>query len=451
MMKSGPIAAVETHQKDEPNYCMNVSPRVQGKPARFFGQYVLSGAFLLAMLGWGAGFYGPPIFLSVVIKRTGWSLGFVSSAVTIHFLCGAFVIANLPFFYRRFGLPVVTDVGAIILATGVLGWSLAWLHWQLVIAAVLTGTGWVTMGAAALNAIVSPWFVRTRVAALSTAYNGASVGGVIMSPLWATLIANYSFLIAAVVIGTTMVCIVLAMSHTIFSKTPEQLGQLPDGDVPSKTVVSLTSPNARALSETSLWRNRTFMTLATGMALGLFAQIGLIAHLFSVLAPRLGDQMAGWAMALVTACAVGGRFLVGWSMPVHADRRLVTCLSYVVQLAGSLVLLASGGERILLLILGIVLFGSGIGNNTSLPPLIAQREFVKEDVQRIVSLIIAIGQGTYAFAPAVFGFLRSFAPQLLGLPGAGSAAFFAAAALIQGMAIASFLIGRQRQAETWGS
>ena len=59
-----------------------------------------------------------------------------------------------------------------------------------------------------------------------------------------------------------------------------------------------------------------------------------------------------------------------------------------------------------LLLLGVLLFGVGIGNVTSMPPLIAQVEFVKEDVPRVVALVVAIGQATYAFAPAVFGLVR---------------------------------------------
>ena len=47
-----------------------------------------------------------------------------------------------------------------------------------------------------------------------------------------------------------------------------------------------------------------------------------------------------------------------------------------------------------------LLFGAGIGNTTSLPPLIAQVEFVTEDVARVIALIVAVAQGTYAFAPA---------------------------------------------------
>ena len=170
------------------------------------------------------------------------------------------------------------------------------------------------------------------------------------------------------------------------------------------------------------------------MALGLFAQIGLIAHLFSLLIPALGTQGAGLAMGLATASAIAGRTIVGWAMPVGADRRLVACVSYAVQIIGSIVLVAAG-HGVMLLLLGSILFGAGIGNATSLPPLIAQIEFVRRDVPRVVALIVAIGQGTYAFAPAVFGIVREL----------GSApAFFAAAALIQVLAICCFLAGRRR-------
>src|SRR5262249_5745381 len=58
-----------------------------------------------------------------------------------------------------------------------------------------------------------------------------------------------------------------------------------------------------------------------------------------------------------------------------------------------------------------ILFGAGIGNATSLPPLIAQVEFVREDVPRAVPLMVAIAQASYAFAPAAFGFIRECAPQ----------------------------------------
>ena len=419
------------------------------KAAPFFGWRVVWSAFLLAIFGWGVGFYGPPVFLHAVIERSGWPLALVSSAVTLHFLVGVAVVANLPKLYARFGVPAITVAGALSLAAGVLGWALAAEPWQLFAAAFFSGTGWVAMGAAAVNAIVAPWFVQRRPAALSTAYNGASVGGVLLSPLWVVLIAQVGFVQAAILVGGVMILLVWFLSRTVFSKTPSSLGQAPDGeaaeDASDAVARGVTAIGARPLPGLALWSNAGFLTLAAGMALGLFAQIGLIAHLVVMLAPALGAKGAGLAMGLATACAILGRSLVGWLMPAGADRRLVACASYAVQLAGSLIFIAAAGESVPLLLLGVVLFGAGIGNATSLPPLIAQAEHVKDEVQRVVSLIVAMGQASYAFAPAVFGLLASFAPALLGLPPGDTTLLFAAAAIIQLLAIGCFLLGRRKR------
>src|ERR1700756_4936099 len=89
----------------------------------FYGWRVVSAAFVLAVFGWGIGFYGPPVFLSVLHETRGWPLALLSTAVTVHFLTGAVVGANLPALYRRFCPPTVTKTGALCLAVGVLGWS----------------------------------------------------------------------------------------------------------------------------------------------------------------------------------------------------------------------------------------------------------------------------------------------------------------------------------------
>jgi len=415
------------------------------KSGVFFGRYVLAAAFVLAIFGWGAGFYGPPVFLSAVVARTGWSVEFVSATVTVHFLCGALVIACLPRLFRRFGVARVVGVGVLVLAAGLIGWSLAPTPWVLVVAAVCTGAGWVTMGAAALNAIIAPWFVRTRPKALSMAYNGASLGGVIMSPLWAGLIARYSFFVAAIVVVTVMVPVVLLLSGLVFARTPERMGQSPDGEPPVPDPVAPRPADHAAA--TSLWRDRSFLTLAGAMALGLFAQIGLLTHLFSVLVPRMGDQTAGWVMASITAASIAGRFVAGRLISSGVDRRAVACLSYGVQLAGSLVLVASGGVHVPLLLVGSILFGSGVGNATSLPPLIAQQEFTERNTQRAVATAIAIAQGTYAFAPVAFGVLVGASSATIGSSVPGATALFVAAALVQAFAVGSVLIGRRRKTE----
>ena len=414
------------------------------KPGAFYGWRVVGAAFIVGIFGWGLGFYGPAVYLHAVRELRGWSLPLVSVAVTAHFLIGAIVVANLPKLYRRFGVSAVTKAGALSLGAGVTGWAVAQAPWQLFAATLLSGAGWAAMGAAAVNQIVSPWFMRARPAALSMAYNGASVGGIVFSPLWVAAIALMSFPLAAPAIGVVTVLTIWLVADLTLAKTPRQMGLLPDGDAIGVAAIPVASPSAKPLPGSRLWRDPKFLTLSAGMALGLFAQIGLIAHLFSLLVPALGAQSAGLAMGAATAAAILGRTLVGWLMPAGADRRLVACASYGVQIAGSIACLVAAGTNIPLLLVGVILFGAGIGNATSLPPLIAQVEFTKEDVPRVVALIVAMAQGGYAFAPAAFGLMRELASRET-FESAGAAPYvFAAAALVQGLAMAALLVGRRR-------
>jgi hypothetical protein len=100
----------------------------------------------------------------------------------------------------------------------------------------------------------------------------------------------------------------------------------------------------------------------------------------------------------------------------------------------------AAGESVPLLLLGVLLFGSGIGNATSLPPLIAQHEFNETDVARVVALIVAIAQASYAFAPVVFGLIRDLSA---GFGNANVPLLFVAAATIQAAAALCLLAGRR--------
>ncbi|MBN9265825.1 MAG: MFS transporter [Hyphomicrobium sp.] len=419
------------------------TPTTFPQATTFHGWRVVGAAFVLAVFGWGLGFYGPPVFLKILREQHGWPIAVISAAVTVHFLVGAFSGANMPALHRRYGAARITRICAVAMASGLLLWAAAREPWQMFAAALLSGAGWGGMSAAALNAIVSPWFVRKRPAALGMAYNGGSVGGILFSPLWVAAISFLGFPLAAAAIGLTAVVTVGVISATLFARTPEQIGLAPDGDAVGKAAVSVTSPHARLLPGALLWRDRTFLTLTAGMALGLFAQLGLITHLFSLLLPAFGAQRAGFAMAFVTVMAVAGRTLLGWLMPIGADRRVISCLGYGMQLAGSLAFLAAGGTNVALLLTGIALFGIGFGNATSLPPLIAQVEFVKEEVLRVVALMVAIGQATYAFAPAAFGLIRELTPPIEGANAGAAPWVFIAAAVFQGLAILAMLAGRK--------
>lgn len=409
----------------------------------FFGWRVTAGAFVLAIFGWGLGFYSLPIFLGTIRETRGWPLGTISGAMTLHLLVGSLMAARLPLLHARIGLARYTQLGAVLISVGLVGWALAWEPWQLYVAAILSGAGWSSMSAVAINAIVSPWFIRTRPAALGMAYNGGSIGGVLFSPLWVLAIATLGFAYAAATLSLAAALIIWVIAATLFAKTPDQMGLRPDGDAQGATVVQVTSPLARPLPGRLLWRDRGFLTLTAAMALSLLAQLGLVSHLFSLLIPAFGTYYAGLGVALITAMAVVGRLLIGLLMPLDADRRVVTCIGYGTQLAGSLAFLAADGTSVPLLLLGLILFGAGFGNATSLPPLVAQIEFVREEVPRVVALVVGIGQAVFAFGPATFGLIRELSAPMEGASSGAAPWVFIAAAVLQGLAIAAMLLGRR--------
>ncbi|MGO4321044.1 MFS transporter [Pseudomonas sp. KB_12] len=398
---------------------------------RFFGKTVLACTFILAIIGWGIGFYGPPIYMQAVMERTGWPIAQVSAAVTLHFLSGTLVIANLPRLYARVGIPAITLLGSIVLGIGVNIWAHANQLWVLYTGAVCSGIGWVTLGAAAVNTLIAPWYVKERPKALGKAYNGASLGGVIFSPLWVLLIERFGFAMAALVISIVAVLLIGVFAFLVFNKSPQSLGQHPDhADQPEPVPISA---GATPWTAMQTLRSASFRTLAAGMSLGLFAQIGLIAHLYSILVGRMGAHDASFAMGLATASAMGGRYVAARLMIQGMNRRQLACLGYAIQMLGTLMLLGLDLHPTVAWI-AVVLIGSGIGNATSLPPLIAQTEFSREQTARVIALMVAISQATYAFAPALFGLVRSLFTD----PNHAIVAVVTAAVVVQGLAIWSF-------------
>ena len=68
-----------------------------------------------AAFGWGLGLHMARRSTPDAVREArGWSLLLVSTAVTVHFLFGAIVVANLPRLYSRFGIPTVTKAVSCI-------------------------------------------------------------------------------------------------------------------------------------------------------------------------------------------------------------------------------------------------------------------------------------------------------------------------------------------------
>jgi MFS family permease len=368
----------------------------------FYGWKIVAVSFLVAAFAWGLGFYGPSIYVNELVRTNGWPVTIVSGAVTFHFLFSAALVIYLADAHARFGLVATTRAGIVAFGLGAIAWAHAIEPWQLYPAAALTGIGWAATSGAAVNAFVSPWFLVKRPLALSHAYNGASIGGVVFTPLWVALIAAIGFKGASIIIaGFGGLLLWLIVGETL-SRTPQSLGLHVD-DLPPHADAAPPPPPSTPRSRASLLADPRILTLSIGFAIGIFAQMGLITHLVVRLSPVLGDFGAAVALSMATICAIVGRFTLVAFIGASGRRR-AAAVNFLIQACGVALLIV--GETPLPLIAGCILFGLGIGNLLSLPPLILQSEQDPVDLGRALALLTAINQVLYAFAPGALGFMR---------------------------------------------
>ena len=270
----------------------------QARGGTFYGWRVVGAAFVLGAFGWGMGFFGPPVFLSVVREARGWPL---VAGVGGRHACISWSARwsgrSCRRLHRRFGAAAVTKAGALCLAAGILGWATATAPWQLFVATRIQRR---RLGRDERGGPQCHRLALVRALAARSAGHGlqrrqhrrrdllAAVGGRHRRARLSRSRPRRS--------APSWRVTMWVLADAVFSRTPQQMGLTPDGDAPGAPPASVTSPTAQPLPGALLWRDRRFLTLAAGMALGLFAQIGLVAHLFSLLVPALGAQRAGLAM-----------------------------------------------------------------------------------------------------------------------------------------------------------
>jgi len=366
----------------------------------YHGWFVVAAAFLVALFGFGLGFYGPGIYLVALKARHAWSIGELSSVITTYYVLGASLLfLGIGSLFQSYGPRKVLIVGIVAMSTGLI--LLTWVArlWRVYAAFALMSVGWATMSGAAINILVAPWFERRRGLAISWALNGASAGGVIIAPPLTFLTNRYGFELAVGTLVGSMLAILIPVVILVLRPRRGNERDAPDSDFAKSHVAPLRVETERFRLGSVLCSGR-FISISLPFALGLTAQVAFFTHQMAFLTPTIGTVAAGWAISLTTFAAVVGRIVVGFIVD-QFDRRIIAAVNFIVQMIGMAVLATATTPT--LLYAGCALFGLGVGNLTSLPGLLVQQEFPKKHFARIVSLVVAINQFSFAFGPTLLG------------------------------------------------
>jgi MFS family permease len=386
---------------------------------------VVGAAFVIALFSWGVGFYGAGIYLQALQARQDWPTAEIAPAITLYYALGATLIVFAGRLFDRFGPRRVVATGATAMACGLVLLAHASHPWHVYAAFASMSVGWASMSGAAINIIVAPWFEARRGFAISLALNGSSAGGIVITPALIVLIDLFGFT-AALEIAAGLMLVVLLPTATLLLRRryPSE-----HADATAAAVAAAAGGSASRDPAWDLWRvigsavSDDIAALRAG-AVG----AGRLPDPPDGLSPIIGTSAAGWAVSLTTFCAVTGRLATSLFID-KVDRRVAACGNFLVEV-GALALLATGSSTVMLY-LGCALFGLGVGNMITLPGMIVQQEFPRVHFSRVISLVVGINQFTFAFGPALLGYLHG---------GQGNYSFALLACLVVEMAAAVIVV-----------
>ena len=375
---------------------------------RFYGWVIVGAVGVMLTTSAGLGFYALTVYLRTLTDERGFSVSSISGATAVFFVASAVAGVGVGKVIARSDPRWIIGGGTVVAAGAIVLLGRVTELWQVYAVYAVFGAGFASSSLVPGTTLVTRWFHRRRSLALSVASTGISVGGILLTPVVTHLIADRGLRDASVAIAAIYLLGIIPVTALLLRPDPASLGQRPDGDAaPDIEVPAAGTPYRDAI------HTRLFQAITAAWTLALLAQVGGIAHLFTVSSERLDRGTATLAVSVLAAGSIVGR-LTGGAVLHRVSVRGFSFLVMLVQASG-LVLLAAAGTRPAI-VAGAAVFGLSVGNVLLLQPVVLADVFGVRDYPRIFSLSQLVSTFGVAAGPIVVGVIRdatSYGPAYL--------------------------------------
>jgi MFS family permease len=255
-------------------------------------------------------------------------------------------------------------------------------------------SGFAIAGATILPAqtLIVNWFDRLRGRAMGLTMVGIGAGGLVLPPVNELLIRLLGWRLTWGCAFAVLVVVVIPLIAIYVRTRPQDLGLLPDGADPVEGAESGSAP-VTGLTARSAVATLTFWLLVSVFLLQLTGVSALNFHFvpFAIKQLEFTPQQAAFYYGFAVGFSILGRLLFGWL----GDRwhpTLLLALSLVLLAAGPAVLevlFVRGGLReVQLLWLYAAPFGTGIGANAVIMPVLVGRCFGELQFSKIMGFLM---------------------------------------------------------------
>jgi MFS family permease len=284
----------------------------------YYGWLIIAVAFVTMAVGVSAR-TAFSLLMPPLIDEFGWDRGLAAGAFSFGFLVSAVLSPIVGRIIDTRGPRIVILVGVILMSVGLLLAPYIRSPWQFYATlGVLVGAGANMMTYTAHSQFLPNWFVRRRALAISIAFAGAGVGGIVLLPWLQTIIVGEGWRAACTVIGL-LALLVVAPLTLLVRKRPEDIGLLPDGaarlDTSARKPPSNIVDPVWAATEWTLARairTARFWWIVVGYFCALVAWYGIQVHQTKYLTEvGFSPIVAAWALGAVSVVAIPGQISLG--------------------------------------------------------------------------------------------------------------------------------------------
>lgn len=349
------------------------------------------------------------VFMKPLNQEFGWSRGQVAIALSVGALVLLFTTPVVGRFIDRRGprkvmLPSMAGLGILLCSMYFLTNSL--IHFYVMFAIIGV------VGAAANNVsyvrVLAAWFARSRGLAIGIASSGVAAGQTIGIGVAQTMITEYSWRLAYVAIGLSILLVGLPIVALFLRDQPSDVGLAPLGaqDQKGASVQKGTADASFGVEKSAALRMPVFWALifiAFVMATALHGiQIHFVPLLLDAgISPGL---VAGLFVSLLTVGAIVGRLGTGFLF----DRFFaphVAIVAFALPMVGLLLVL--NGADTWALFAGAVFFGIGLGSEADVLGYFTSRYFGLKAMGEIYGYIFGVFMAGSAAGPALYGIVQA--------------------------------------------
>ncbi len=314
---------------------------------RFYGWNLVGASAAINGFGGSIHWQGFTVFFLPVSQGLGLSSAQTALPFALSRAEGGLVGPFTGWLIDKFGVRPLMLIGTVVTGIGYLWLSQTstYLSFVLVYLFVLSlgsSTGFMQATTSALNT----WFVRKRGVVMGINSAAFRLGGAIMVPLLSFAVLRWGWETAALYVGFGMILFIAPMA-LFFKRSPESIGQLPDGDLPAPAVQQngqIQAATAASIYDDDDWttkeaiRSRAFWVLATGTVLRMSVHGAIFVHFVPILVWKgENQQVAANLIGLLALCSVPVILLFGW-LSDRFSRQKMLMVSYMSS-AASLYLL----------------------------------------------------------------------------------------------------------------